>query len=428
MTARPLRFAMVTTFYPPYSMGSDGLDVQRWARALTARGHSVDVIHDTDAYRLLTGHVPEIPFEEDGVRIHRLRSPTKFLSSLGVQQMGRPTTHRERLEELLVGRYDIIHYHNISLIGGPGIWKIGTGIKLHTVHDFWLACPSHNLWRNNAEICTSKACLRCVYNQGRPPQLWRFTRKMKRMAQKVDAFIAPSQSAVDMHHQFGFNEPMLVAPTISAISAPKLKTALQSAEHHRPYFFCEGPLNDIQGLDDAIVQFGGDAVAELRICGIGTDEARLRRLAENYKNVVFLGRLNEDQIRQERRGSLAIIAPQRGYDVFPNVILEAFRQGKPVLARDIGPNREIIEASGAGLLFTSRQELGLHIGMLLDDQGYTAELGRKAFTHFAQNWREDVAVDAYFEIIRDIADRRGLEDLVDKLDDAPSRFNVSSLF
>ena len=43
-----LRIAMVTTFYPPYNFGGDGVYVQRLARALVRRGHHVEVIHDTD--------------------------------------------------------------------------------------------------------------------------------------------------------------------------------------------------------------------------------------------------------------------------------------------------------------------------------------------------------------------------------------------
>jgi len=424
MLTRPLRFVMVTTFYPPYCTNDDGYDVQRWARALTARGHSVDVIHDTDAYRLLTGNVPEVPLEEDGIRIHRLRSPTKFMSTLGVQQFGRPTTHRERLHELLVGRYDVIHYHNISLIGGPGLWQIGTGIKLHTAHDFWLACAGHTLWRNNKELCTSKRCIRCVYAQGRPPQLWRFTGKMKQMSKHVDAFLMPSQSATDLHERFGFSEPMRVAPTISAISAPRLKPALSKPDQNRPYFFYAGPLDDVQGLDQVIPQFGDRLKAELRIAGIGTDEAKLRRLSEKFPKVVFLGPQTEEKIRYLRRNAIAIIAPHKGYDVFPNAILEAFREGKPVVARDIGPNTDIISQSGGGLLFDDMLTLEGHLQLLVNDPGQAAALGRKAFSHFAKYWREDVAIDAYFDIIREIAERRGLEDLIDKINDAPSRFSA----
>ena len=34
-----LRFGMLTTFYPPFNFGGDGIDVQRTARALVAPRH-----------------------------------------------------------------------------------------------------------------------------------------------------------------------------------------------------------------------------------------------------------------------------------------------------------------------------------------------------------------------------------------------------
>ena len=41
---RPLRFCMITTFYPPYAFGGDGLFVYRLANLLARRGHEVHVI------------------------------------------------------------------------------------------------------------------------------------------------------------------------------------------------------------------------------------------------------------------------------------------------------------------------------------------------------------------------------------------------
>ena len=51
----PLRFCMVTTFYPPRSFGGDAVAVQSLSRALVRAGHEVTVICDDDAYRTLSG-------------------------------------------------------------------------------------------------------------------------------------------------------------------------------------------------------------------------------------------------------------------------------------------------------------------------------------------------------------------------------------
>ena len=49
------RFCFLTTFYPPYNFGGDGVAVQRLARALVRRGHHVTVVHDVDAFETLVG-------------------------------------------------------------------------------------------------------------------------------------------------------------------------------------------------------------------------------------------------------------------------------------------------------------------------------------------------------------------------------------
>ena len=45
-----LRFCMLSTYYPPYSYGGDGITLQRLCRALVRAGHQVTVVHDADAY------------------------------------------------------------------------------------------------------------------------------------------------------------------------------------------------------------------------------------------------------------------------------------------------------------------------------------------------------------------------------------------
>ena len=61
---------MLTTFYPPYAFGGDGIAVQRLARALARAGHAVTVVHDVDAYRALEGGTePAAPADDDGVDV-----------------------------------------------------------------------------------------------------------------------------------------------------------------------------------------------------------------------------------------------------------------------------------------------------------------------------------------------------------------------
>jgi len=117
---------------------------------------------------------------------------------------------------------------------------------------------------------------------------------------------------------------------------------------------------------------------------------------------------------------LAILAPHKGYSVFPLAVMDAFRDGVPVLARDIGAHKEIIDATGGGHLFATPASLKSHLHRLVNDPDHAAELGRRGFSGFARNWREDVAVEAYFDVIRRVAEEREMADLLQKMSEKPA--------
>ncbi len=121
-------FAMVTTFYPPENFGGDGLFVERLARALVRRGHRVTVIACHDAYRGCGGRSSAAEHEPPpgGPAVVRLRSALGPLSPIATQMTGRPFFKTRGREEALSAEvYDVVHFHNISLVGGPGVLALG---------------------------------------------------------------------------------------------------------------------------------------------------------------------------------------------------------------------------------------------------------------------------------------------------------------
>jgi glycosyltransferase involved in cell wall biosynthesis len=405
---------MVTTFYPPFNFGGDGIYVQRLARALVARGHHVEVIHDTDGYRSMSGRDPEVPSDDDGVIVHRLRARFPKLAALQVQQTGRPGTHRKQIADLLGDRFDVIHFHNVSLVGGPGVWELGDAIKLHTAHEHWLVCPSHILWRDNREVCDARRCIRCVLNHRRPPQLWRAGGLMAREARHVDAFLMLSESAASNHRRFGFEAPMTVVPSFLPDTGPaEAGTAGDGAGDGRPYFLFVGRLEVIKGLQDVIPRFTDDLAADLLIAGTGDFEPELRRLAEGRSNVRFLGRLDMDRLRSLYRGARAVLTPSRCLEVFPLVVLEAFREGTPIIARALGPYPEILAASGGGLDFSDDATLDTALRRMIDDPEAARRMGQLGLETYRKTWTEGVALDAYLGVIRQSAEARGRQELAD---------------
>lgn len=410
---------MVTTFYPPYAFGGDAIHVQRLTHALARRGHRVDVIHDLDAYRVLTGGSDPAPAPEpEGVRIHGLRSRLPLLSTLTTQQTGHRILQRGRLRELLGEPFDVIHFHNVSLVGGPDVLAFGTGLKLYTAHEHWLVCPTHVLWRHNREPCTGRQCLRCAWHYRRPPQLWRRTGLLERRSSQVDAFLSPSRFSADKHREFGFGGRFRVLPHFLPDADDDGEAATRPcAASEQRFFLFVGRLEKIKGLQDVIPLFGEDAPAELWIAGSGSFERELRRLAEG-RRVRFLGSLRDEELRYYYTSTLAVILPSICFEVFPMVVLEAFRDGAPVIARRLGPFPEILERSGGGLLFETRAELRAALAHLADDEYLRAKLGRAGRQAFRQDWSENAFFERYFSIIRELAGERDHRRVLETLDRA----------
>lgn len=407
----PLRVCMVTTFYPPFNFGGDGIAVQRLSQALVRRGHQVTVVHDTDAFRALhPGPVAECPDidDDEGVRIIRLRSRLRALSPLLVQQLGRPVAHARRLRELLApGQFDVVNFHNVSLIGGPGLLGYPRdAVTLYTAHEHWLVCPTHVLWRHRRERCDEKQCLRCVLSYRRPPQLWRYTGALGRAIAQVDSVIAMSEFSRTKHRSFGLDVPMEVLPYFlrdASRHAPLPSPSPQS----RPYFFFAGRLERIKGLDDVIPVFAKFPDVDLVIAGDGTHGLHLRSLAANLTNVRFLGRLSPEALQVYYRHALACLVPSVCYETFGIVLIEAFREGTPVIARSVGPFPEIIRLSGAGELFTTIDELEGALRRFQADPAHRQRLASNAASAVEEFWVESVVVPAYLDIVRRAAVRRG---------------------
>jgi glycosyltransferase involved in cell wall biosynthesis len=387
---------MVTTFYPPYHFGGDAIYLQRLCHELADRGHQVEVIHNPDAYRVLTGHEPAGQSERHpNITVHELTGRSPLLSILAMQQLGSPGIHADRLRELLGRDLDVIHYHNVSLAGGPRVLSYGTAPKLYTTHEYWLVCPTHVLFRFNREACTRRTCLACQLSYRRPVQLWRYGNLLAESCRQVAAFLTPSAFAAAKHQQHGFTFPMLHLPLPGA-GTQRLESRARAAP---PYFLYVGRLERLKGVHTLLPLFLRHPEAQLWIVGTGSEESRLRALAGSASNVHFLGWVGGDKLRALYRDALAVIVPSLCYEVLSLVPLEAFQQATPVLARDSGSLHELITVSGAGALYHSDDQLWEAMSRLLNDATLRDELGQRGYQAYLDQWTPEVHLSRYLSLV-----------------------------
>ena len=407
ISSRPLRFCMISTFYPPYNFGGDGIFIHRLSNELARRGHRVDVIHCQDSYLALAGRPPAGGYDDHpNVTVHGLKSPVGILSPLATQQTGYPFFKTSRIQGVLNRGFDVINYHNISLVGGPKILEYGRAVKLYTLHEFWLVCPTHLLYKFNRSVCERPSCLACTVVHKRPPAWWRYTGLLQSQVRHVDAFISPDRHTIAKHREFGLDVPFVHLPHFVPLdeAVPPDRRSNDDDLRGRPYFLFVGRLERIKGLHTLIPLFQELPDARLLVAGDGSEAAALRSAAAECTNIEFLGFQSGPRLDALYRHAVAVVVPSLTYEVAPPlVIMEAFLRRTPAIVRALGSMPESIEDSGGGVVYDTDRSLIEVMRRLLDDRGYRDELGNKGYAAYRTKWTAEAYLERYLALINRVA-------------------------
>ena len=397
---------MVTTFFGAQSFGGDAAYVERLSGALARRGHEVHVIHCVDAFEAVRGGHPPRPFEPpSGVTLHPLKSRFGILSPLATQITGRPHFKAEAIRELLDDpSTDVVHFHNISLVGGPGVLEMGShAVRLMTAHEHWLICPMHLLWKYDRRRCEKPECVKCCLAGHRPPQVWRSTGLIDRSLRELDALIFPSRHALEEHRSRGVGAPMVHLPYFLP---DDWSSGIEDEEPRaisRPYVAAAGRLVRMKGFQRLIPLMRYLPEVDLRIGGTGPYEGHLRALAAGSPNVRFEGLLGRAELARLFHGARAVVVPSLFPETFGYVVLEALAVRSPVIVNaDGGALAENAVQSGGGLSYRSDAELLWSIRRLVHDDNLREELAHAGFTRRINEWSEAAHLNRYFDLIASV--------------------------
>ena len=428
--SRPLKFCMVSIYYPPYGFGGDAIYLHRLCNELVNQGHEVDVIHCADSYHMFVPTVDPNAFPaSESVTVHKLESGVGMLSPLLSHQTGRPWLKTHKIHDIFHSkRFDVIHYHNISLFG-PRVLEIQPPypvVKLYTAHEHWLVCPVNVLWKNAGAACDSPTCFSCTLRSARPPQLWRYTSLLERAASHVDLFLTPSRFSREEHRRRGFQREMQILPYFASPfgggsngngGQPASQafdtngSAPGGAPHARPYFLFVGRLEKIKGVQELLPHFKLPGDYDFLVVGAGRYEAELHRQARGMERVRFVGWKNQNQLGDYYRHALAVVVPSLTYETFGIVVIEAFAHNKPVIVNNLGALPELVEESGGGLVYQSRQELGEQLDRLARDQDLRRRLGGRGQHALREKWSAAPHLAGYYSLIRQAREEKERRDV-----------------
>lgn len=391
-----MRFCLVTTFYPPYNFGGDGVYVRGLARELVKRGHEVEVVHCADAYRLKRRE-PETPPDDPGIRLHRLKNRYGMLSPLLTQQTGKPVLKKNELSAVLDQGFDVIHFHNITLVGGPGVLEMGQAdLRLYTPHDYWPLCTAHVFWKHRKRPCDGPQCWRCALRSGIPPQLWRGTGLMQRGFESVHRILAPSRHCARRYELAALGPVVNVLP----LFADMQPTAAVNSDPG-DYFLYAGRLERLKGVDYLLEVFR-ELDAPLWLAG----EGPLTRAASRQDGVRVLGHVGREELAALMSNARAVVAPSRVPETFGLSVVEGFACGTPAIVSDRGGLPELAQANEAGFVCRDAEEFRTAVRRLQDDSALRDTLGQRARQSFEQDFTADLHLRRYLELIADALGQR----------------------
>lgn len=168
-----------------------------------------------------------------------------------------------------------------------------------------------------------------------------------------------------------------------------------------------GYLKKRKGLKKLINAFKSlkrkDAV--LILVGTGEEEKNLRSLAQNEKNIRFVGYF--DEMEKARYYSIAdIFVLPTLHDAWGLVINEAMYFGLPIITTDAAGASELIDGNGLVVKAGDEEELRRAIEKLLDDDEMRKEMGLKS-KEIMKDYTVEHAVEPFNEAIERAVMKKG---------------------
>jgi len=403
---KPLRICMITTFYPPYHTGGCGIYVYRLSNLLAQQGHQVEVIHGVDSYFTKRRTKQRGRYEKHvNLKVHRIKSGVGRIAPTMTYLTGYPLLVAKKIGRILLRDFDVIHYHNISLFGGPAVLGFGEGVKLFTLHTYWLICPTHYLWKFNCEICQEKECLKCMIFYGKvPPQLWRYSGLRDKALKNVDALIALSAFLKRKHQEEGIKAhlewiPNFVLPPRQNMMR-KEENSLAEVKNLVPYFLYVGRLEFYKGVQVLIKAYiKKRRKSRLLVAGDGTYSGVLKLQSGNNPNIVFLGQVPPDKLGALYRHALALIVPSLWHENSSSAVLEAMSHGIPVITTGNGGLMEVVDGNQAGIIYGDVDELVDALERMEEDPNLRNKLAANALKAYQKYYTPEACLHKYYSLI-----------------------------
>jgi glycosyltransferase involved in cell wall biosynthesis len=233
---------------------------------------------------------------------------------------------------------DIIHTQNLNEIG-TYVWSLAKKNKIvlvHTLRDYQLYEPT--------KLKPINFCISLI-NRYR--------------SKNVDHVVGISKYILDTFEKRKFFEKSQKHVIYNTVNNKYLgkKERKEEAPLKIGYF---GRLESEKGINyflDIVSELSEDMVGQIIVGGTGSEEQNLTNKYKSDKRIKALGKLSFEETQQYISKVDLVIVPSLWPEPFGRVLIEAYRQGTPVLATDVGGIPEIIQSKDYLISTNDKDEL-----------------------------------------------------------------------
>lgn len=226
----------------------------------------------------------------------------------------------------------------------------------------------------------------------------------------VDAVITPPANTRNKLIEAGYFPADKVFVNSTFLDCSRIKPAAE----HENYVLCLGRFSEEKGFIYAVeaMRYLRDLPVQIAITGDRDGCApALRELIarEGLEDKVrFVGFLHGEALADITRRALCVACPAIWYENQPNVVIEAFAYGKPVVASDLGSLREMVEDGKTGLLFTPKDAKGLAdcIRRLYEDPALYAAVSANARKQCETVYSPERHYETFMQVYETVCVRR----------------------
>jgi glycosyltransferase involved in cell wall biosynthesis len=163
------------------------------------------------------------------------------------------------------------------------------------------------------------------------------------------------------------------------------------------------PAFDFTSIQRVALEFREEGIeCQFVICGAGSSEAEVRTLMAGLDNVIFPGWIDPSKIHVLAMCSSGALAPYKNTknftDNIPNKIVDSLAHGLPVFTTLSGEVKEMLEASNAGIYYSSSDYTYFKksIVSLFEDQNFHSNLSSNAIKLYENRFS---AVKVYGQLV-----------------------------